>query len=130
VTGQRQEAAQRTLNNTGFKSGIVFVPSDEPQAQVVAQAPAGGLVRRRGTRIQLNVSLGPNPVTQKTVPDVVGLTPQAARTRLSSAGFGVQMLTQGVSNRGQAGKVVDEQPAGSRRAPAHTTVTIYVGRLA
>lgn len=129
VTGQRQEAAQRTLDNAGFKAGVVYVPSDEPQGRVVSQSPAGGLTRKRGTRIQLNVSLGPNPGTQNVVPDVVGLDPQAARAKLSSAGFNVQTLTQAVSTREQNGKVVDEQPAGGRRAPARSTVTIYVGRL-
>jgi eukaryotic-like serine/threonine-protein kinase len=120
VTGQRQEAAQRTLNSAGFKSGVVYVPSDESQGRVVSQSPAGGLTRRRGSRIQLNVSLRPNPGTQKVVPDVRGLDPQAARAKLSSAGFNVQTLTQTVSSHGQNGKVVDEQPAGGRRAcPLH-----------
>ena len=129
VTGQRQEAAQKTLNGAGFKAGVVYVPSNEPQGTVVSQSPAGGLTRRTGTRIQLNVSLGPNPGTQKVVPDVVGLDPQAARTRLSSAGFNVQTLIQTASSRGQNGRVVDEQPAGGGRAPARSTVTIYLGRL-
>jgi beta-lactam-binding protein with PASTA domain len=128
VTGERQEAAQRTLNGAGFKAGVVYVPSEEAQGTVVSQSPAGGLTRRTGTRIQLNVSLGPNSVTQKVVPDVLGLDPQAARARLSSAGFNVQTLSQKVSNPSQNGKVVDEQPAGGRRAPARSTVTIYVGR--
>ena len=128
VTGQRQEAAQRTLNAAGFKAGVVYGPSEDPQGTVVSQSPAGGLTRRTGTRIQLNVSLGPNPVTQKVVPDVLGLDPQAARARLGSAGFNVQTLSQKVSDRSQNGKVVDEQPAGGRRAPARSTVTIYVGR--
>ena len=129
VKGQRQEAAQRTLSDAGFKSGVVYVPSDEPQGRVVSQSPAGGLTRARGTRIQLNVSLGPSPGTQKVVPSVVGLDPQAARARLSSAGFNVQTLRQAVSNRSQDEKVVDEQPSGGRRAPARSTVTIYVGRF-
>jgi serine/threonine-protein kinase len=128
VTGERQEAAQRTLNNAGFKPGVVYVPSDEPQGRVVSQAPAGGLHRAGGTRVQLNVSLGPNPGKQKVVPDVIGLDPQTARARLSRAGFNVQTLTRSVSSRSQSGKVVDGQPAGGRRAPFRSTVTIYVGR--
>jgi serine/threonine-protein kinase len=128
VTGQRQEAAQRTLNGAGYKAGVVYVPSADAQGTVVSQSPAGGLTRRTGTRIQLNVSLGPNPEAQKVVPDVLGLDPQAARAKLSGAGFNVQTLSQKVSNRSQNGKVVDEQPAGGRRAPARSTVTIYIGR--
>jgi beta-lactam-binding protein with PASTA domain len=128
VTGQRHEAAQRTLNGAGFKAGVVYVPSDDPQGTVVSQSPAGGLSRRTGTRIQLNVSLGPSPGSQQVVPDVLGLDPQTARARLSSAGFNVQTLSQKISSPSQNGKVVDEQPAGGRRAPARSTVTIYIGR--
>jgi hypothetical protein len=43
---------------------------------------------------------------------------------------GLQTLPQGVTDANQIGTVVDEQPAGSRRAPVGSTVTIYVGRRA
>jgi serine/threonine-protein kinase len=129
VTGQPQEAAQRQLNTAGLKAGVVYVPSDQPQGTVVSQSPAAGTTAKRGTRIQLNVSLGPNAGALKAVPDVVGLTPQAASMRLTAAGFKVQRLTQTVSSQSQNGMVVDEQPAGGRKVPAGTTVTIYVGKL-
>jgi len=128
VTGQLQNAAQRQLNSAGLKSGVVYLPSDQPQGTVVSQSPAGGAMRGRGTRVQLNVALGPNPRPQRAVPSVVSLDPTGARSRLTAAGFRVQTLPQGVSDRSQIGKVVDEQPAGGRRAPLGSVVTIYVGR--
>ncbi|MDQ2911006.1 MAG: PASTA domain-containing protein, partial [Actinomycetota bacterium] len=64
VTGQPQEAAQRQLNSSGLKAGVVYVPSDEPQGTVVSQSPESGTTQKRGTRIQLNVSLGPSPGEQ------------------------------------------------------------------
>ena len=127
VTGQQQAAAQRQLNRAGLKAGVVYVESDEPQGTVVSQAPAGGLTRARGTRIQLNVALGPRPGTLRGVPDVRNLDPAAARAKLTAAGFTVQTLRQPVSDPSQVGKVVDEQPRG-RNAPLHSVVTIYVGR--
>jgi beta-lactam-binding protein with PASTA domain len=130
VTGQPQEAAQRQLNSAGLKAGVVYVPSDQPEGTVVSQSPAGGATVRRGTRIQLNASLGPNAATQQTVPNMVGMSPQRATARLTSAGFTVQRLTRKVSVRSQDGVVVDEQPAGGRKAPGGSTVTIYVGRFA
>ena len=129
VTGQAQEAAQRRLNVAGLKSGVVYVPSDQPQGTVVSQSPSGGTTVKRGSRVQLNASLGPNPGTQKTVPNVVGMNPQQASSRLTSAGFKVQRLAQKVSVQSQNGVVVDEQPAGGRKAPAGSTVTIYVGKF-
>jgi beta-lactam-binding protein with PASTA domain len=130
VTGRAQEAAQRQLNSAGLKAGVVYVPSDQPEGTVVSQSPEAGTSQKRGTRIQLNVSLGPSPGEQRAVPDVRGQDPAAARTRLESAGFKVQTLPQGVTDASQIGTVVDEQPAGGRRAPVGSTVTIYVGRRA
>jgi serine/threonine-protein kinase len=128
VTGRQQEVAQKQINAAGLKAGVVYVASDEPQGTVVSQAPEGGTTQKRGTRIQLNVSLGPTPGTLKGVPEVRNLDPGAARAKLTAAGFKVQTLLQGVSDPSQVGKVVDEQPAGGKNAPAGSVVTIYVGR--
>jgi beta-lactam-binding protein with PASTA domain len=127
LTGQQQHLAQRQLNAAGLKAGVVYLKSDEDRGTVLSQAPAGGATRARGTRIQLNVALGPRPGTLKGVPDVRNLDPAAARAKLTAAGFTVQTLRQPVSDRSQVGKVVDEQPRG-RNAPARSVVTIYVGR--
>jgi serine/threonine-protein kinase len=128
VTGQQQNVAQKQLNAAGLKAGVVYVASDEVPGTVVSQASEGGTTQKRGTRIQLNVSLGPTPGTLKGVPEVRNLDPGAARAKLMAAGFKVQTLLQGVSDPSQVGKVVDEQPAGGRNAPAGSVVTIYVGR--
>jgi serine/threonine-protein kinase len=128
VTTQQQDAAQKQLNTTGLKAGVVYVSSDQPQGTVVAEAPQAGTTQKRGTRIQLNVSLGSQPGTLKGVPEVRNLDPSAASAKLTAAGFKVQTLPQGVSDPSQVGKVVDEQPAGGKNAPAGSVVTIYVGR--
>jgi eukaryotic-like serine/threonine-protein kinase len=130
VTGQQQDVAQKRLNGAGLKAGVVYVPSDQPQGVVLSQAPTAGTTQKRGTRIQLNVSLGPTPGTLKGVPDVRNLDPDAARAKLTAAGFKVQTLPQGVTDSNQISKVVDEQPAGGKNAPAGSIVTIYVGRAA
>jgi beta-lactam-binding protein with PASTA domain len=130
VTGRAQEAAQRQLNSAGLKAGVVYVPSDQPEGMVVSQSPEAGTTQKRGTRVQLNVSLGPSPGEQRAVPDVLGEGPAAAKAKLESAGFKVQTLPQGVTDANQIGTVVDVQPAGGRRAPVGSTVTIYVGRRA
>ena len=129
VTGQQQDVAQKQLNASSLKAGIVYVASDEVQGTVVSQAPEGGTTQKRGTRIQLNVSLGPRAVV-KGVPDVRNLTSEDARAKLTAAGFRVQTLPQGVSDPSQVGKIVDEQPAGGKNAPTGSVVTIYVGRAA
>ena len=130
ATGGQQDSAQRQLNAAGLKSGVVWVPSDQAEGTVVSQAPGAGTTQKRGTRIQLNVSLGPSPGAQRAVPSVVGLEPVTAQARLRGAGFETETLRQPVSDRNQVGKVVDEQTAGGRRAPVGSVVVIYVGRAA
>lgn len=130
VTGQGQAAAQKQLTSSGLKAGVVYVKSDQPQGTVVSQSPSSGGAVKRGTRVQLNVALGSKPGTLKGVPDVRNLDPAAARSKLSAAGFVVQTLHQPVTDPAQVGKVVDEQPAGGRNAPAGSVITIYVGRKA
>ena len=130
VTGQQQDVAQKQVNTAGLKAGVVYVASDEPQGTVLSQAPQAGTTQKRGTRVQLNVALGPTPGTLKGVPDVRNLDAGDARAKLAEAGFKVQTLPQGVSDSSQVGKVVDEQPAGGKNAPAGSVVTIYVGRAA
>jgi beta-lactam-binding protein with PASTA domain len=127
VTGEQQDAAQKQLNTAGVKPGVVYLASDEPQGTVLAQSPAGGSEQPRGKHVQLNVSLGPQPRTLKGVPDVRNLDAAAARSKLGAAGFRVQTLQRRVSDKGAAGKAVDEQPAGGRNAPRRSVVTIYVG---
>lgn len=63
--GQTSEAAQRELADKGFKPAVVQVPSDQPVGTVVAQSPSGGQARK-GSRVQLNVSQGPDVTTQTT----------------------------------------------------------------
>ena len=129
ATGQLQQAAQRRLNQIGFKSRVVYVPSDQPQGTVVSQSPAGGSTAKVGTRVTLNASLGPNPGATQAVPKVIGLDPATATSRLQALGFKVQRLVQKTSVRSMSGKVVDVQPGARMHAPNGSTVTIYVGRF-
>jgi serine/threonine-protein kinase len=129
VTGKAQQGAQRQLNAIGFKSRVRYVPSDQPQGTIVSQSPDGRTSAKVGTRVTLNASLGPSPGAGAIVPRVIGLDPPTARSRLASAGFTVQQLTQKTSVRSLGGKIVDVQPGRGVHAPAGSVVTIDVGRF-
>jgi len=129
LSGQQQQAALRALNQVGFKARLVWVPSDQPEGTVVSQSPDAGSTAKEGTRITVNASLGPNPGAGQAVPKVTGLDPSTATSRLVSAGFRVQRLTQKTTARTLSGKVIDAQPVQGAHAPAGSVVTIYVGRF-
>ena len=127
VTGRPQDEAQQELQAAAFEASVVYVSSGKPAGTVVSQSPAGGTPAKRDTRVQLKASLGPNPGPQQAVPNVIGLSPAQAEARLRNAGFDVQQLPQTVQDRSKNGIIVDEQPGAGKKAPAGSTVTIYVG---
>ena len=49
--------------------GRRYVPSDEAQGRVVAQARPAGTTLKRGDTVQLNVSVGPDPPAAASVPN-------------------------------------------------------------
>jgi len=126
VVGLQQTAAQRRLHSAGLGAGVTYVASQQPSGQVVAERPAAGTQVRKGSKVQLSVSRGPNATTA-VVPDVIGQDQQTATTTLQSAGFRVQVIMVPPPDPSQSGKVIDEQPGGGTRAPEGSTVTIYVG---
>jgi serine/threonine-protein kinase len=129
VVNTNQTTAQRRLQAAGLTSGVRYVASTQPAGRVVAQSPAPGTSVRRGSRVQLSVSTGPNPQASRPVPDVVGQDEQTATTTLQQAGFTVLPFDEPTTDQSEDGIVLDEQPAGGTRAPRGSTITIYVGRL-
>jgi eukaryotic-like serine/threonine-protein kinase len=126
VVGLQQTVAQRRLHSAGLSSQVKYVSSRMPSGQVVAESPTAGTTVRKGSKVQISVSLGPSATTTQ-VPNVVGQDQQTATNKLQGAGFQVQVITVPTSDPSQNGTVVDEEPAGGTRAPDGSTVTIYVG---
>jgi eukaryotic-like serine/threonine-protein kinase len=126
VVGLQQTVAQRRLHSAGLGSQVKYVSSRMPSGQVVAESPTAGTTVRKGSKVQISVSLGPSATTTQ-VPNVVGQDQQTATNKLQGAGFQVQVITVPTSDPSQNGTVVDEEPAGGTRAPDGSTVTIYVG---
>src|SRR5262245_32327666 len=87
LVGSKQSEAETTLQGAGLKLGTVtHVPSAEVAAgNVVSTSPAAGESVDPGSEVKLEVSSGPAP--QVKVPDVVGLTRQAAEVTLKNAGL-------------------------------------------
>jgi eukaryotic-like serine/threonine-protein kinase len=126
VVRLQQSAAQRRLHSAGLGSRITYVASQQPAGRVMSQSPSAGTSVRKGAKVRVSVSLGPNATTA-TVPDVVGQEQQTATDTVQAAGFKVQVIMVPPPDPSQSGIVVEEQPSGGTRAPEGSTVTIYVG---
>jgi beta-lactam-binding protein with PASTA domain len=129
VVGLAQTPALRRLNVLGLRPTVTYVRSSQPANRVVSQRPAPGTSLRRGSRVRVNVSTGPNPQPAATVPNVVGQDQTTAANTLRAAGFRVVVLNRPTSNQSRDGIVLEQQPVAGSSIPAGSQVTIFVGRL-
>ena len=121
VVGTDGDAAEKQLTDLGLTVDRSNKFNESvPKGQVVSVDPPAGTTAYRGDTVQLVVSKGP-PLVE--VPNVVGLSESAARTRLQDAGFAVQVnkplgfVVFGVNS---------QNPRGGTKAPKGSTVTITV----
>jgi eukaryotic-like serine/threonine-protein kinase len=122
VAGLRQGQAIKELEDAGLKVTV----DQEPSAKVAKDLAIRTLPREatkvtRGTRVRLFVSSGPEQVT---VPDVTGLSRDAAEARLRDEGFGVSVSEQ--ESDEPEGDVISQNPAGGTEVSKGETVTITV----
>ena len=129
VVGLAQTRALRRLNALGLRPTVLYVLSTQPVNRVVGQFPRPGTILRRGSRVRVNVSSGPNPQPATTVPNVLGQDQATAAANLRAAGFRVIVLSRPTSSQGQEGLVIDEQPGPGSSIPGGSQVTIFVGRF-
>jgi len=123
VVGQTQTDAVAELTRAGLDVQVVEVNSERDQGTVTAQNPQAGLTVVEGTRVRINVSKGPKPVT---VPSVVGLPYDQAASELQSAGFNVSRIDKDSDQA--AGIVTDQTPSGGSAGSKGSTVTLTVSK--
>jgi serine/threonine-protein kinase len=129
VVALAQTPALRRLNTLGLRPTVVYVRSSQPANRVVAQRPSSGTTLRRGSRVRVSVSTGPNPQPNASVPNVVGQEQAAAVQALKDAGFKVAVLNRPTTDQSKDGLVVEEQPRAGSSIPGGSQVTIFVGRF-
>ena len=123
VVGQSLQDAVEELTQAGLDAQVVEVNSERDEGTVTAQAPTAGTVVVEGTRVRVNVSRGPKPVT---VPNVIGLPYEQAASELQRAGFGVARVD--VDSDLAKGIVSDQDPNGGSSSSKGSTVTLSVSK--
>jgi eukaryotic-like serine/threonine-protein kinase len=121
VIGKSRDDAVATLTNAGLAYTVVSVHSGKPPDTVTGQFPHPGTKVRKGSKVQINVSSGPQPVS---VPNVVGQLFDQASATLQNAGFGVRRTD--VQSNQPAETVVSQSPSGS--AAPNATITLSVSK--
>jgi len=124
VVGSQLDAARTTLTGAGFT--VTVTQKEDAKADVgtvLSQSPAGSTTADKGSAVALVVAKAP---AQADVPNVVGQDEATAIDTLTKAGFDVNEQQVDVTDEGQDGTVVQQDPSGGKAKPG-AKVTIGVG---
>jgi len=119
--GQQFSAAQGEAQAGGYQLQQQTVSNSAAQGTIIGQSPAAGSPITKGEVVTVQVSNGPPEVA---IPNVVGMSVQAATQELTQAGFQVD-VTHGVFGGGGNATVATESPTG--QAPKGSTITLTTG---
>ncbi len=120
VTGRTQEEATTLLQGAGFLVVVEEEFSDDvSRGRVISQRPEKGTELQPGNTVTIVVSKGP---PEFPMPDVVGMTKDAAVARLTSLGLQVDVVLV----KPDGSKVVFQEPAVGATVHAGDVVHIYV----
>ncbi|MGY1734235.1 Stk1 family PASTA domain-containing Ser/Thr kinase [Geodermatophilus sp. SYSU D01045] len=126
LVGQQQEDAEAAIEAAGLAVGDVTpqVTDDEDAVgTVLSTTPSGGARVDEGTEVDLTVASAPDTVT---VPQVVDLDEDRARTALDNAGFTGSVNSDQVDSLAEEGTVVAVDPEEGAAVAPETTVTLSV----
>jgi beta-lactam-binding protein with PASTA domain/tRNA A-37 threonylcarbamoyl transferase component Bud32 len=123
VANEKEAPALAAIARAGFLTSTVPQTSDSvPKGEVIKTNPAGGSKAQKGSTVKVFVSTGRGSVA---VPNVAGLSVDAATSALQAKGFQVADKTDGNSTAA-ANTVVKQRPLAGAKAARGSTVTIYV----
>jgi serine/threonine-protein kinase len=129
LEGETERDAVTALQRLGLLSTVQDeFSSTVDEGLVIRTDPEAGEEVRSGDTILLVVSQGPEPVE---VPDLLGLTPGQAETRLEDRGLQINVSnsTQPVVDASQDGRVVDQFPDDGVEVFPGDVVTVTLGEF-
>ena len=129
VVGIVAAPALRRLNLAELRPTLVYVRSNQTAGRIINQSPGAGQTLKRGSRVRIQASTGPNPEPAEAVPGVTGQDQASAATAVRSAGFRIVVLNRLVSSESRDGVVVEQQPAAGKNVPGRSLVAIFIGRF-
>src|SRR6202162_2082590 len=125
VEGLTQDAAPTAITAAKLTGGTVTQQTSNTVAtgNVISQDPASGNSVAQGSRVNLAISLGPQMVT---VPNVEGLTQDAATTAITAAKLTMGAVTRQSSNMVTTGNVISQDPASANSVAQGSPVNLVI----
>lgn len=94
-----------------------------PEGRVLQQSPVAGSLAKRGSTVEVTISLGPELLE---VPDVRGQILQAAQVALAAAGMALGRTASVYSIEALPGTVVDQDPLPGTRVGRAAPVVLFL----
>ena len=125
VEGLTQDAATTAITGAKLTVGTVIQQSSNTVAtgKVISQDPASGSSSAQGSQVKLVISSGPQMVT---VPNVEGLTQDAATAAITGAKLIVGTITQQAGDTVATGKVISQDPASGSSVAQGSPVNLVI----
>ena len=125
VEGLTQAAATTAITGAELMVGTVAQQTSNTVAggNVISQDPANGISLAQGSPVNLVISSGPQIAT---VPNVEGLTENAATAALTEAKFTVGNVAQQTSDTVTTGRVVSQEPASGSSVAEGSPVNLVI----
>ncbi len=130
LQGVNRLGAEATLKSLNLKYVFEEIDSELTKDLVVNTDPVAGTVVPENSTVKVRVSKG----HKKPVPNVVGMSEEDARAKLTADGFNVKVLNHGTylpAGNSKIGTVAQQEPGASNNLVVadKTTVTIYISRV-
>ena len=125
LKGLSKKDAEDKLQKMGLKIGSVYERNSEEEAgTVIATDPKAGSKITKGQSADLIVSKGKKEI-KISVPDVTGVSLEAAKSSLAAAGAKTGSVTKEASKQA-AGTIISQSPAGGSEVLEGTSVNLVV----
>jgi beta-lactam-binding protein with PASTA domain len=125
LVGLAPEEAQAAANESGLVVQVEsrFYSADVPEGRVVSQLPPPGTQVRRGYRVRLAVSLGPQ---RGSVPNVVGQSRRAAEINIARRGLELGTVAVAQLPGLPPGQVVAQSPPPQAEGATSPKISLLV----
>ncbi len=124
VTGKSKEEAMEVLKNSGLSPTAITIVDNMEKGLVVSTSPAANTATKSGESITIYVSSGPEE-TKISVPDVIGMSYNEAKSKIESAGLKVGTITKKDSTK-EKDEVLETNPLPTTLVKSGSAVSLVL----
>lgn len=127
LAGSNVKEAKVVLDNLGLslKVGSEEFSEDIPEGKIIKSDPAGGGRVAEGGEVTVFLSKGKERID---IPNLVGLTPEAAQAKLKESSLATSEITEEFSSDVAAGLVMRSNPIAGERVKRDSNVSLVISK--